>query len=151
MLKKTLASLAVGGILVGGAAGVVGAGAASAATAASAPPAATSQASSHPFRAWLKAHRKEIRRDFVALSAKTIGITPQQLVSELRSGKSVAQVAGEHNVATQTVVDALVQGADAKINQAVTDHKLTQDQAKKIESLVPKWAAKSVNHTFGQH
>lgn len=144
MLKKTLASLAVGGILVGGAVGLVGTGAASAATPA---PAATSQASGHPFKTWLKAHRKEIRRAFVATSAKAINITPQQLVSELRSGKSVAQVAGEHSVGTQTVVDALVQAADAKISQAVTDHKLTTDQANKLQGLVPGWATKAVNHT----
>lgn len=145
MLKKTLASLAVGGVLVGGAVGLVGVGAASAAAPA---PAATAPATGHPFRTWLKAHRKEIRQAFIAVSAKTINITPQQLVSELRSGKSVATVAGEHNVSAQTVVNALTQGADAKITQAVADHTLTQDQANKLEALVPNWATKAVNRTF---
>lgn len=145
MFKKTLASLAVGGILVGGAVGAVGAGTASAATPA---PAATSTASGHPFKTWLKAHRKEIRQAFIATSAKAIGITPQALVAELHSGKSVAQVAGEHNVSAQTVITDLVQGADAKINQAVADHKLTTAQGSKLESLVPGWVTKAVNHTF---
>ncbi len=145
MFKKTLASLAVGGILVGGAVGAVGAGTASAATPA---PAATSNTSSHPFKAWLKAHRKEIRQAFIATSAKAINITPQTLVAELHSGKSVAQVAGEHSVSAQTVINALVQAADGKISQAVSAHELTTAQGNKLESLVPGWAAKAVNHTF---
>lgn len=148
MLRKTLASLAVGGIMVGGTVGLVGVGAASAATPAPTATTATSKTAGHPFRAWLKAHRKEIRQAFVTTSAKAIGVTPQQLVSELRSGKSVAQVAGEHNVSVQTVVGALVQAADAKINQAVADHQLTSAQGSKLESLVPGWATKAVNHTF---
>ncbi len=143
MLKKTIASLAIGGILVGGAA--TGAGSAYAATPSTG---ATSQASStHPLRTWLRAHRKEIRRDAVVLSAKTIGVTPQELVTELRSGKSVATVAGEHNVSAQTVVNALVGAADAKVNQAVTDHKLTSDQASRIESALPGRVTKAVNRT----
>ncbi len=144
MLKKTLASLAIGGIMVGGVA--VGAGSASAATPSAG---ATTQATSgHPLRAWLRAHRKEIRKDAVVISAKTIGVTPQDLVSELRSGKSVATVAGEHNVSAQTVVNALVGAADARINQAVGDHKLTSAQASKIEGALPGLVTKAVNHTF---
>jgi hypothetical protein len=148
VLKKTIASVAVGGILLGGAAGAIGAGTANAATPAASSTATASGKAAHPFRAWLKAHRKQIRRAFIAGSAKAIGITPQQLVTELKSGKSVATVAGEHNISAQTVITDLVNGADARINQAVTDHKLTVDQAQKLESLVPAWVTKAVNHTF---
>jgi hypothetical protein len=148
VLKKTIASVAVGGILLGGAAGAIGAGTAYAATPAASSTVPATGKAAHPFRAWVKAHRKQIRRAFIGGSAKAIGITPQQLVSELKSGKSVATVAGENNVSTQTVVTDLVNGADAKINQAVTNHKLTADQANKLESLVPGWVNKAVNHTF---
>ncbi len=146
MFKKTLASLAVGGILVGGAVGAVGAGTASAATPA---PAATSTTSGHGVKTWLKAHRKEVRRAFIATSAKAINnMTPQALAAELHSGKSVAQVAGEHGVSPQTVINALVQGADAKISQAVAAHQLTTAQGSKLQSRVPGWATKAVDHTF---
>jgi hypothetical protein len=143
MLKKTIASLVVGGALLGGVA--------SAGTAYAAAPAATATAPSataaHPLLKWLKAHRKEIRKAGVELSAKTIGITPKALVTELRMGKSVAQVAGEHGVSTQTVVNALVGAADSRVDQAVTNQKLTSAEAAKIKAALPTYITKAVNRT----
>jgi hypothetical protein len=143
MLKKTIASLVVGGALLGGVA--------SAGTAYAAAPTATATAStstaSHPLLKWLKAHRKEIRKAGIELSAKTIGVTPKALVTELRTGKSVAQVAGEHGVSTQTVVNALVGAADTKVDQAVTSGKLTSAEAAKIKAALPGYVTKAVNRT----
>jgi hypothetical protein len=96
----------------------------------------------------LRAHRKGIREEVVAISSKTIGVTPQDLVSELKSGKSIADVAAEHSVSAQTVVNALVAAGDAKISQAVTDHKISSTEASKIEAALPGLATKVVNHTF---
>jgi hypothetical protein len=144
MLKKAIAPIVIAGALLGATA--------SAGTAYAATPTptatASAKASAHPLRAWLRAHRKEIRKEVVAISSKTIGVTPQDLVSELRSGKSIADVAGEHSVSAQTVENALVGAADTKINQAVTDHKLTSTEASKIEAALPGLAAKAVNHAF---
>jgi len=147
MMKKVIAPVVIAGALLGG---VAIAGAASASTSppastAAATPSTTNQAGKPHLRAWLRAHRREIRRDGVAISAKTIGVTPQALVAELRTGKSVAEVAGEHNVGVQTVVNALENAADAKINAAVTDHKLTQAQAQKIEAVLPTYLTKAVD------
>jgi len=143
MLKKTIASLVVGGALLGGVASV--------GTAYAATPTPTATASSttagHPLRTWLKAHRKEIRKAGIAVSAKTIGITPQALVTELRAGKSVAQVATEHNVSSQTVVNALVGAADAKVDQAVANNKLTSAEAAKIKAALPAYLTKAVDRT----
>jgi len=51
--------------------------------------------------------REEIRGDFTDI-AGVIGITPQELKTEVQSGKSIAQVAQEHNVDPQKVIDKLV-------------------------------------------
>ena len=139
--KKVIASCVIAGTLVGG----VAAGTAAYASSPSAPVAATAHTGSHPLRAWVLAHRRELRRDGVAISAKTIGISPQALVTELRSGKSIADVAGQHGVSAQTVVNALDSAADAKINQAVTNHKLTEAQAKTIEARLPARLTKAVD------
>jgi len=143
MLKKTIASIVVGGALLGGVASVGTAYAAAPATTAT----ASTGTAGHPLHAWLKAHRKEIRKDGVAVSAKTIGVTPKALVTELRSGKSVAQVAAEHGVSTQTVVNALVGAADTKVDQAVTNNQLTSAQAAKIKTALPVYVTKAVNRT----
>jgi len=151
MLKKFIAPVVVGGALLGGIASAGTAAAAApvpSATATAAPAVATAKTGNHPLGAWLRAHRHQIRRAAVVISAKTIGIAPKDLVSELRSGKSIAGVAGEHNVSPQTVIAALVKAADARVNQAVTDHKLNPTQAGKIEAALPGRIAKAVNHTF---
>ena len=147
MLKKFIAPVLVGGAILGG---VASAG--SAYAAAPTPPAvtatATPQAGSHPLAAWVRAHRRQLRRAAIGISATTIKIAPKDLVTELRSGKSIAQVAGEHGVSPQSVVTALVTAADARISKAVTNHKLTAVQAAKIETALPGRINKLVNHTF---
>ncbi len=142
MLKKIVAPLLIAGALLGG-----GLAASTSAYAAAPPTAAsaTAHAGKQPLRAWLRAHRVQIRREGAAISAKAIGVTPHVLLSELHSGKSIAQVAGEHNVSAHTVVNALNSAADTKIAQAVTDHRLTQTQAQKIEAALPKYLTAAVN------
>jgi hypothetical protein len=146
VLKKLIAPLVIGGALLGG---VASAGSAYAGTPT---PAATAAPSTHTgrqqLRAWLRAHRRQIRRDAVTISAKAIGVTSTQLVTELRSGTSIAAVAGQHNVSAQSVINALVSAADAKVNRALTDHKLTSAAAAAIEAALPTYVTKAVSHTF---
>ena len=105
--------------------------------------------SRHPLRAWLRAHRKAVARDTVAISAKTIGITPKVLVGALGSGESIAQVAQAHNVDVTTVVTALVQAGDKVVGHAVTNHTLTAAQGSKIEAALPRATTRIVNHVYG--
>ena len=143
-LKKVIAPVVIAGALLGG--GIATTGAAYASTPAATPSTATTGA--HAVKAWVKAHRREIRKAGVAVSAKAIGVTPADLVTELRSGKSIAQVASEHNVSSQTVESALVKGADSKVAKAVSTNKLSSTLADKIEAALPGYVAKAVNHVF---
>jgi hypothetical protein len=149
VLKKTIAPVVIAGVLLGGA---LSAGTASATTPSSTttPAAAATPATKghQPGHAWLRAHRRRLRREGAAISAKTIGVTTKDLVTELRSGKSVADVAGEHGVSTQTVVNALVSGADARVDKAVANHTLTPAQAAAIKAKLPTLASKAVSHVF---
>src|SRR5579859_7286720 len=61
-------------------------------------------------------------------AATAIGITPQQLRTEL-AGKSLAQVAQAHGKTAADVATALKNAAHTQIDQAVTAGKLTADQA----------------------
>jgi hypothetical protein len=147
MLKKILAPVTVVAALL---VGVASAGVASAATTtASAATARVHNNTNNGLGKWLAAHRSQIRQAVVTISSQTIGVSAQDLVSELRSGKSIAVVAGENNVSAQAVVNALVSAADAKINQAVTNEKLTSAQASKIETALPGYVTKLVSHVFG--
>ena len=143
MLKKFIAPVVIGGAILGG---VVCTG-----TAYAAAPTATataSQAGKGQLKAWVHAHRRELRRAGLDISAKTIGITPQTLRADLKAGNSVAGVATEHGVNPQNVVNALVSAADGLVSRGVSAGKLTSTEAAKIEARLPAAMTKVVDHTF---
>jgi uncharacterized protein (DUF433 family) len=148
MLKKLITPVLVGGALFGSLA-VGGIAEAAVPTPASAVHDAThATLATHGNHHWLREHRKEIRKQAIVVSASTIGVTPRALVAELRTGKSVAQVAAEHNVNASTVEAALVSAADGKVAEAVSAKQITQAQADKIKAELPARVAKLVNHVF---
>ena len=144
MIKKLIAPALVGGVLLGSLA--VG-GSAQAATPTSTA-AAAAHIATHPGHKWLKEHRKDIRKQAIVISASTIGVTPQALVTELKTDKTVAQVAAEHNVSASTVESALASAAHGKVAQAVAAKQITQAQADKITAALPARVAKMVNRVF---
>lgn len=60
-------------------------------------------------------------RELIALAAETLGITPAELMTELKAGKSVADVASERNVPIQDVIDALVDDVVSKATERITE------------------------------
>ena len=88
-------------------------------------------------------------RDGLKPVADAIGITPQQLLTELRSGKSIAQVAQAHGVSEAKVVAAIEAQATKRIDEAVTKGHLTSDQATKLKSNLHNAITKMVEHKAG--
>jgi ribosomal protein S20 len=78
-------------------------------------------------------------------AATTIGITQDQLKTELQSGKSIADVAKAHSVDPQKVIDALTAAANKKLDDAVTAGTITSDQATKIKSNLSQMITAMVN------
>jgi polyhydroxyalkanoate synthesis regulator phasin len=62
-------------------------------------------------------------------AAKALGIDLDELRTELQSGKTLAQIATEHDVDIQKVEDALTAAAKAKLDEAVKAGRITQEQA----------------------
>lgn len=87
----------------------------------------------------------KIAKASVQEAARVIGIAPRDLAAELRSGKTVAQVATANGVDPATVVADLTTAANGKIDQAVTDGKLTADQGAKAKERAAAAIAKWVN------
>jgi hypothetical protein len=71
-------------------------------------------------------------------AAKTIGVSEQDLRSALRDGKSVADVATEHGVAGEKVVDALVAEATAKLDQLHLPEGRTPPTADQIRNAITR-------------
>jgi transposase len=71
-----------------------------------------------------------------AAIAKALGITEAELRTEVQTGKTIAQIAQAKGVSLNTVVDAVVAAETERLKQAVTDGRITQEQADaKIEQL----------------
>lgn len=93
----------------------------------------------------------------IAIVVKTLGITAEELRTELQAGKSVADVAAAKNVSISNIVDAVVAEQTTALKQAVTDGKLTQEQADQrlamLKANLPKILELKggFGHGFGGH
>ncbi len=67
-----------------------------------------------------------IERDLIA---ELLGLEPDELGDLIRDGQSLADVATAQGVDVQTVIDALVNAAKEHLDEAVTNERLTQEEA----------------------
>jgi len=65
----------------------------------------------------------------MAAIAKTLGLTQTELMTAMREGKTIAELAQEKGVSTDAIVNAIVAAEKERLDQAVADGKLTQAQA----------------------
>ena len=77
-----------------------------------------------------------------------LGITSDELKTELRAGKSLAEIATEKGVDTQKVIDAIVAEMTEKVNEKVAEGKITQDQADRMLANAVERVTAMVN---GEH
>jgi hypothetical protein len=82
----------------------------------------------------------------LSVAASTIGISEADLKAALESGQSIADVATAHSVDPQTVIDAMVADAQAKLADAVTNGDLTQEQADARSADLEQHITDLVNH-----
>ncbi len=85
-------------------------------------------AEKHP--ALVRGIRARVHR--VGPVTKYLGITPQELRTELHAGKSLAQIATAHGKTVEGLVDAIVTPAKAHLDKAVANGHLTRQRADEI-------------------
>ncbi|MFZ9863118.1 MAG: hypothetical protein ACO3GZ_02445 [Ilumatobacteraceae bacterium] len=66
-------------------------------------------------------HRRGMRGEMLTAAADAIGITADELKTEIQAGKTIAEVAVENGKTAQDVIDALVATASADLTQRITD------------------------------
>jgi hypothetical protein len=151
-MKKVLAIGALclgmfGGALALAATGVVGP--AGAQTPTTAEEMVTQEGGGRGWFARFREHRREVRKQTVQLTADTIGISTDELKTELKNGKSIAQVATDNGVDPQAVITAINDDVNGRVDQAVANGKLTQEKADKIKAKAPEAIDRVVNHVVG--
>jgi ribosomal protein S20 len=135
-MKQLVAAVTVAGVLVaGGSAAWAGQPDGSGGTGAPGAGAAQQSRRGHGVRLALRT------------AATTIGVSPEELGTQIRGGKTVAAVAGEHNVDPATVVNAVVGALTQRIDQAAAEGKIDADRAAKAKAKVPDLANRFVNET----
>lgn len=70
--------------------------------------------------------RLAVRNEIVTSAAAAIGITPAALRTELKGGKSIADVAAEHSVSLDTVKAKITSDAKSKLDKLVASGKMKQ-------------------------
>jgi uncharacterized protein (DUF433 family) len=73
--------------------------------------------------------RQHIGREVLALAGDQIGMTVQDIVQELRSGKSLGDVLTEHNVDVNAFIEGAVAQVLERLDKAVSNGRITQEQA----------------------
>jgi hypothetical protein len=79
------------------------------------------------------------------VAARTIGVTPQELRAAIKGGQTVAQVAQAHNVGAQTVIDAVVNDALAKLQSRPGWARLTDAQKARVTDRLRQGVTNWVN------
>lgn len=78
-------------------------------------------------------------------TADTTKLAPRDLLKEVRDGKTLAQIATEHNVDPKQIVNSAVTQATDRINKLVADGKLKDAQAKTLIANLPDGLTKIMN------
>ena len=73
--------------------------------------------------------RAAARAEKLAELATLLGMDAEALSDALRGGSTLADIATEQGVSVDTVIDAIVESRTERINDAVADGRITQEQA----------------------
>jgi len=123
-MKKLVATVAVAGLLVAGGASVAGA-------------AGPGQGG----------RGQGALRAAGQTAAATIGISPEELRSQIRGGKTVAQIATDHGVDPSAVVNAIVTALTQQIDQKAAAGTIDANRAAQAKQKLPDVASRFVNET----
>ncbi|HIC88738.1 MAG TPA: hypothetical protein EYP04_04985, partial [Anaerolineae bacterium] len=84
----------------------------------------------------------------VAIAADQLGLSVDELVAELQTGKSIAELAEEKGVEVQTIVDAIVAPRAEKLAEAVANGRITQEQADRMLSHMEEMVQNRLSEPF---
>ena len=79
-----------------------------------------------------------VQQAMLDAAAKTLKITPQEVMRQLRSGQTLAQLAQAHGTTEQKVTGAAVAAAKTELDKAVANGSLTRGQADAIYNRLQK-------------
>jgi len=88
------------------------------------------------------------RLDLVEAATEALGLEPAELRERLANGSSLADVAEAEGVEVQTLIDALLSAHQERLDEAVADGDLTQEQADERAAAFAARVEDLVERTF---
>jgi len=82
--------------------------------------------------------------DAFRTAASKLGVEPSELRRSFTEGRSIAEVAADADVPVDRVVDAIVSDTRARLERAVSEGRMTTDDADRAKGNVPRWASRLV-------
>jgi hypothetical protein len=140
-MKKLVAGVTLAGALTVGTAGVAVAAEGSGTT-------TDPSAQTAGRRPWL---RHQLVKAAIGVVSDTLGVAHQELREALKGGQTINQYATSLGKDPQAVVDALTDAATTRLDQWVTDGRITQERADTLKSRLPARIDTLMNRQFGQH
>lgn len=93
-------------------------------------------------------HRRDlVRKGIVESAAEAMGMTFDELKAELQAGDSIADVAAEQGVSVDVVKEAITADAEAKLDEAVANGRITQERADELLSKLTEHLDDIVNRS----
>jgi len=147
-IKQSLAAVTLAGLLTVGVAGTAFAAPSDPGAASSDTPAGQTQTQTQTQTQDRAAHRG-VRREAIKAAAQaaasTIGVDVAELRAAVKGGQTVGAFAESKGVSADSVVTAVVEVLNGRIDQAVTDGKVDEARAAKVKERVPEFAQRLVN------
>lgn len=84
----------------------------------------------------------------ISVAAEQLGLTVEDLLAELQDGKTIADVAGQHGVGAQTIADGFITIRTEKLDEAVAEGRITQEQADEMLAHMTEEVADHLNEPF---
>ncbi|ACV58089.1 hypothetical protein [Alicyclobacillus acidocaldarius] len=88
------------------------------------------------------------RRDLIATAAQDLHLSTSSLIADLRKGQTLAEIAAVQGVSTSTLISDLENAAQADIQQAVSDGKISASEAQAMSGRIDTWITDWVNGTL---
>lgn len=84
----------------------------------------------------------------LSLAAEELGMTEAELLEALQDGKSIADLAGEKGVSTDSIVGAYMTQLEERLNQAVEDEKIDESRAETMLERAKEMLETFLNETW---
>ena len=86
----------------------------------------------------------------ISVAADQLGLTVDELLAELEDGRSIADVAEQRGVDAQTIAYAYIAVRTERLDEAVAEGRITQEQADEMLAHVTEEMAEHLNEPFDE-